>query len=94
MGDAAARADQDRREGLEWDRVVAAVEGRRGGRLEPQRAVLDIEPAALEPDQAVAVDVRDARGLQTEPAEQHHSSGRPEQEHAEAERAMPADSSG
>ena len=91
VGHAAARADQDRREGLERDRVVAGAEGRRGGRLEAQGAILDIEPAALEPDQPVPVDVRDARGLEPEPAEQHHGSGRPEQQHAEAERPMPAD---
>jgi hypothetical protein len=71
MRHAAARADQDRREHLERDGIVAAVEGRRGCRLEAERTVLDVEPAALEPDQPVPVDVRDARGLEPEPAEQH-----------------------
>jgi len=72
VGHAAAGADQDGRERLEWDRIVARAERRRGRRLEAKGAVLDIEPAALKPDQPVPVDMRDARGLKPEPAEQHH----------------------
>ncbi len=60
--------EEDHRHDLERDRIVSCVEIANPGGHETHRAVLDIEPAAAQPGEAVSLDVGDAGGFETEAA--------------------------
>ena len=79
MTDGGSGPQQDHRHRLVWNLVVPRLEIP-ASRDKAQAAIFDAEIAAVEPQEAVPVRMRNARGLQAQPPGQHSgiSSWRPE----------------
>ena len=68
----AAWAKEQDGDHLKWNGVVARFEVPVPGRLEAERAIFYRQVSAREPDQAVAIGVWNACGLESEAAGEHH----------------------
>ncbi len=71
MGHARPRAQKDDRNRLVRDLISASREIGSSSGDEAQAAILNLETAALEPDQTMPVGVRNSRLFETETSEQH-----------------------
>src|SRR5690606_27472484 len=69
--DARTRPKQDNRKGLVRNLIIAGTQLTSAGGYETQASVFDLEAPPVQPDEAVAVAVRDPGPLETETTEQH-----------------------